>query len=662
MTNKLLLLLTAFLLSAGLDLHSQDGYWSDYAATSFAGGTGTEADPYQIGTAEQLAFLAKQVNNGTTYTGGYFELTADIDLSAHNWVPIGKSSFNDFQGYFDGKEYEISDLYVGMNETDTYQYTGLFGIISIMNIDVTIQNITIASGIIKGEGNTADILQRSYIGSVIGYATNNASGTSSINISNCTNHAEIIGRGTTNFYTGGIIGYSLARSLNGIMTDTGLNTMNISNCVNYGKITVERLVDLYYDTSFYAGGIIGYVEGSGNYADFTYGFGVANIIDCINYGQIIVGETRKSYTGGIIGYGYASSPAYPNDNSFSLTSAVNVSNCENYAELINVATAESCTGGIIGLGTNRGTDIASSMNISNCINHAKIVDKSTTKSYVGGIIGAGRDSSRDYYGSENTLSVIKITTSYNSGIIQASGGYAGGLAGYFELTGSLISAIDLTQSYTRTSIYGTEESNKPEYAGGLVGGISSVSEATCEIDSCLVLIDSIAGETTHRIVGLLQGPKDEEDYFGIKGNYAWQKGNTTSFSYPKTVDGADWDGKMVSTPISLWNAEVWNIDQTNQFMPTLKSIDTALQPQIENPLWNETPEGIENKLAYNSIYGGIGSIIVKDVAAGNEIEIYTLAGKLVYTAMLQHTETVISIKAGIYIMKLNDNNIKVVVR
>lgn len=71
--------------------------WSDNAATAFAGGSGTEADPYQIETAEQLAKLAKDVNSGVvgqTHSGEYFKLTKDIDLSAHRWIPIGSGIGN----------------------------------------------------------------------------------------------------------------------------------------------------------------------------------------------------------------------------------------------------------------------------------------------------------------------------------------------------------------------------------------------------------------------------------------------------------------------------------------------------------------------------------------------------------------------------------------
>ena len=67
-------LLPATALAAG-------GAWDGSIATAFAGGTGTESDPYQIANGAQLAYLASSVNSGETYTGKYFVLTANIDLN-----------------------------------------------------------------------------------------------------------------------------------------------------------------------------------------------------------------------------------------------------------------------------------------------------------------------------------------------------------------------------------------------------------------------------------------------------------------------------------------------------------------------------------------------------------------------------------------------------
>ena len=95
------------------------GVWTDHAASAFAGGSGTAADPWQIATPEQLAKLAADINSGVvseSHSNEHFVLTADIDLSAHRWIPIGSGdsteSFHAFCGYFDGNNKTITGLYV----------------------------------------------------------------------------------------------------------------------------------------------------------------------------------------------------------------------------------------------------------------------------------------------------------------------------------------------------------------------------------------------------------------------------------------------------------------------------------------------------------------------------------------------------------------------
>lgn len=144
------------------------GLWTDYAAAAFAGGSGTKADPYQIATAEQLALLAKDVNSGAgskTHTKEYFKLTANIDLSAHVWTPIGYESCSSgggsaqsFQGYFDGNGKKITGLYVDEREGDKdgkNRSAGLFGVIAaIGSEEPIIQNLTVENGtVFAGDGD-----------------------------------------------------------------------------------------------------------------------------------------------------------------------------------------------------------------------------------------------------------------------------------------------------------------------------------------------------------------------------------------------------------------------------------------------------------------------------------------------------------------------------
>lgn len=112
-----------------LDAENGTDVWDGKIAGKFAGGTGTESDPYQISNGAQLAYLAQQVNAGTNYSGEYFKLTSDIRLNAddvptggNEWTPIGNSD-NSFNGIFDGAGHTISGLYV----PDTTGCPGLFG-------------------------------------------------------------------------------------------------------------------------------------------------------------------------------------------------------------------------------------------------------------------------------------------------------------------------------------------------------------------------------------------------------------------------------------------------------------------------------------------------------------------------------------------------------
>ena len=80
--------------------------------TEFAGGDGTEGNPYQVSTAEQL-------DNVRNYLDAYFIQTADIDLTeataeggtfyndGSGWSPIGTNRNTPFAGSYDGGGHRI---------------------------------------------------------------------------------------------------------------------------------------------------------------------------------------------------------------------------------------------------------------------------------------------------------------------------------------------------------------------------------------------------------------------------------------------------------------------------------------------------------------------------------------------------------------------------
>ena len=116
---------------------TNSGYWTDAGnyATSFAGGTGTEDDPYLISTPQQLAYLSYLVNNSSTnsqYASLYYKQTANLDMSQYWWDAIGIYNYNAtlryaFSGHYNGGGYKISGLYTEAGTTDDFSYQGLFG-------------------------------------------------------------------------------------------------------------------------------------------------------------------------------------------------------------------------------------------------------------------------------------------------------------------------------------------------------------------------------------------------------------------------------------------------------------------------------------------------------------------------------------------------------
>ena len=107
---------------------------------------GSQDHPYIINTPEDLVYLANIVNSTTHgYSGTYFKLGADIDMSGYdNFTAIGSDSQDGtdhyFNGFFDGQGHIISNLHIN----SSVSYVGLFGFLygTVENVIVDGANIT----------------------------------------------------------------------------------------------------------------------------------------------------------------------------------------------------------------------------------------------------------------------------------------------------------------------------------------------------------------------------------------------------------------------------------------------------------------------------------------------------------------------------------------
>ena len=204
--------------------------WTAHAATAIAKGAGTEADPYQITTAAELAFVAVKINaNDDAYKKAHYKVMNDIDASAHQWMPIGIGGSNStmsFLGTFDGGNCTITTV---VNNAASYSLAasshigGLFGRFG----GGTIKNVKLNHTFVW------DQLPKNAYSAFYGGIAGTMYGTSTID--NC--HVTVNATGITmsksgdTYYTapvsvfGGLVGYANA-------------TATISNCSVQGSVNL----------------------------------------------------------------------------------------------------------------------------------------------------------------------------------------------------------------------------------------------------------------------------------------------------------------------------------------------------------------------------------------------------------------------------------------
>lgn len=220
------MLLSAVITAAAVPATAATGVWDGTIADSYAGGTGTEADPYLIETPQQLARMVgydvltnytADIINGST--GKYYKLTADIylnDVTASDWYT--KSGLNEwytgtasrFCGSFDGDGHTIRGLHFASDAG----YAALFPIIDSYEADRYFKNIRIADSYICGSSMAGAVAGRGYGGQSKTFYFQNCFVDNSVVL----NVADV---GATAPWCGGFVGFST----------TGTETrLNFENC------------------------------------------------------------------------------------------------------------------------------------------------------------------------------------------------------------------------------------------------------------------------------------------------------------------------------------------------------------------------------------------------------------------------------------------------
>lgn len=364
---------------------AEDG-WNGIT-TSQPHGKGTEDEPYQIGTAQEMAWLAYAVNNQMESAGYCAVLTADIDLGYCQWPVIGVLSSNGqraYTGTFDGQGHTVSGL--NITSLGGRQKLGLFGVAQ----DAVIENLTVRGNIDLTGVRSYDTTTGYIIGGVLGSGEGGG-----VTIRSCVSQVDISvsfvnDQKAQNSAVGGLVGRL-----------SGSGSHEITNCRNEGRIYTAFEPGAYYlggsDGNGGQGGIVGFIGAS------------AQLERCVNTGTVYAG--RAAGVGGIVGNA--------GDSGVTIT----LNQCANQGAVSNdtggVLLRKGGTGGIIGLAP------TGSVTVSNCYNTGAVAGSAI----VGGILGGEKgEHTSSQYGNQN----LTLENCYNAGDLQVgtAATLVGSLAGY----------------------------------------------------------------------------------------------------------------------------------------------------------------------------------------------------------------------------------------
>ena len=289
-------------------------------------GTGTEADPYQIATAEDLAKIATlaKVDAAT-----YFKMTADVDMAAVEYVPTDSLAMV----HFDGDNHTVANLktplfgtcvtcknltVTGSEVAPTFVSGLLAQVIGATDVPATLTNVKVQGKITAAAVN--------YLGGFAGKSV------SDLNMTDCSADVTIESSGSS---VAGLIGASQA-------------VLNMTNCSVTGTVKGKGNI----------GGLVGNKSKGGD------------VVNCFNKSEVVatgnsVGGIAGNCTGGHIENSYNEGNIAGVANVGGIvgnsTDVLNYSKC--YSKC-NVTTSGAQYGGVIG--ALKSSDNATMVKVTEC--------------------------------------------------------------------------------------------------------------------------------------------------------------------------------------------------------------------------------------------------------------------------------------------------------
>ena len=268
----------------------------------FAGGTGTEENPFLIQTKDQLMKLSESVNDIIDYNNYYIKLDADLDLSGSNWRTIGGGVY-EFNGVFDGAGHVISGLTLGTDETPyilnaSVRTIGLFG---ILGPDAVVKDLNIkdVQANVQSDGQIR-------LGAIAGHANGDEDAHGGAIINNCSvrgGYLKAETQDTGNSFVGGVTGYLTGGAIINSMTDVEITSTTKYWYAEAGGISGINNAGLV--ANCYALGISTGNDGGGVDTDVAasvlVGMQMGDLVNCYADGDIYANEASK-YSGAVSGW------------------------------------------------------------------------------------------------------------------------------------------------------------------------------------------------------------------------------------------------------------------------------------------------------------------------------------------------------------------------
>ena len=278
--------------------------------TLFAGGNGTEENPYQIANWHHLSNIRDYLNNHfilindlKSTTAGYWELASPTANGEKGWQPIGNWD-SQFTGVFDGQGHEIKNLFINRPEEGGI---GLFA--SIRKIGAVIKNIGVVDAEVTGWDTSGSLVGCNDMGTIDNcYATGSVTGdVEAIAMGGLV--GTNLGGTVINCYATSSVagGWQYGDCIGGLV---GLNEYGIlSDCYATGSVTgvsggVGGLVGLNNADStvsncYATGSVIsdGEATNIGGLAGINFG----TVSDCYATGSVTGGWVRGEAIGGLVG-------------------------------------------------------------------------------------------------------------------------------------------------------------------------------------------------------------------------------------------------------------------------------------------------------------------------------------------------------------------------